>query len=290
MVQFSIKDLERITGIKAHTIRIWEERYNIITPQRTNTNIRFYSNEDLKRILNVSILNSNGVKISKIADLTTSELNEAVKKIVDANNKEDDQIEGLIMSMIELDEDRFQEIITNNVSAHGLLKTIETYIYPFFEKIGTLWQTGTINPAQEHFVSNLIRQKIIVAIDSITIKPDPSKDTFLLFLPESELHEIGLLVYTYLLKSRGYKVIYLGQSVPFEDLLTVVNSIEPQKIVTIITNPFSEGMLQAYLNKLALALPKCTIFVSGYQFSRESVEIPTNVILHKGLPSFKELI
>ena len=290
MVQFSIKDLERITGIKAHTIRIWEQRYNIITPLRTDTNIRYYSNDDLKRILNVSILNNNGVKISKISNLSTEQLNTEVKKIVDANIAEDDQIEGMLMSMIELDETRFQEIISNNISIHGLLKTIEIYVHPFFEKIGLLWQTGTINPAQEHFVSNLVRQKIIVAIDSISHDSDPSKDTFLLFLPESELHEIGLLVYTYLLKSKGYKVIYLGQSVPYRDLLEVVQSIKPQKITTTITNPFPEGMLQIYLNKLSHDLPDCTIFVSGYQFIRESIEFPDNIILHKGLAEFKDLV
>lgn len=290
MVEFSIKDLERITGIKAHTIRIWEQRYNIITPQRTVNNIRFYSSEDLKRILNVSILNNNGLKISKIADLTSDQLNTEVKKIVDSNASEDNQIEGLVMSMIELDENRFEEIISKIISSYGLLKTIEKYIYPFFEKIGVLWQTGAINPAQEHFVSNLIRQKIIVSIDSIALKPDLTKDTFLLFLPESELHEISLLVYTYLLKSKGYKVIYLGQSVPYIDLLNVVDSIKPQKIITTITNPFSEGMLQKYLNKLSYDLHYCTIFVSGYQFIRESVELPNNVILHKGLDAFKKLV
>ena len=290
MVQFSIKDLERITGIKAHTIRIWEQRYNIIRPLRKGNNIRFYSNEDLKRILNVSILNNNGLKISKIADLTIDQINIEVKKIVDANITEDNQIEGLVMSMIELDENRFQEIISNNISNHGLIKTIENCIYPFFEKVGLLWQTGAINPAQEHFVSNLIRQKIIASIDSISLKPDLKKDVFLLFLPESELHEIGLLVYAYLLKSKGYKIIYLGQSVPYVDLITVVHIIKPKKIIATFTNPFSEGMLQEYLNKISYDLPDCTIFVSGYQFIKESVKIPTNVILHKGLEVFKTLI
>ncbi|WP_026209650.1 MerR family transcriptional regulator [Cytophaga aurantiaca] len=290
MVQFSIKDLERITGIKAHTIRIWEQRYNIITPQRMSNNIRFYSNEDLKRILNVSVLNKNGLKISKIAHLTPDQLNSEVKKIIDTSIYEDNQIEGLIVSMIELNEDNFQEIISNTVSKHGLIKTIEHTIYPFFEKIGILWQTGAINPAQEHFISNLIRQKIIVSIDSVSIKPDPTKETFLLFLPESELHEISLLVYTYLLKSKGYKVIYLGQSVPYVDLLAVVHSIQPQKIVTAFTNPFAEGMLQEYLNKLSCDFPDCIFFVSGYQFIRESVKLPTNIILHKGLDAFKKLV
>ena len=238
----------------------------------------------------MSILNSNGLKISKIALLNQLELNLEVKKIIDANLSADDQIEGLIMSMIELNENQFNDIITKNISCHGLIKTVEEYIYPFFEKVGVLWQTGAINPAQEHFMSNLIRQKIIVAIDSIDLKPDLSKDTFLLFLPDAELHEIGLLVHTYLLKSKGYKVIYLGQSVPFDDLFQVVQTIKPEKIVTSFTNPLPDGMLQSYLNKFANTIPHCTFYVSGYQFLRESVVLPSNVILHTGLTEFKKLV
>ena len=290
MVQYSIKDLERITGIKAHTIRIWEQRYNIISPQRTETNIRFYSNDDLKRILNVSILNNHGLKISKIADLSDEELNQEVKKVVDSNGAEDDQIEGLIMSMIELDEIRFTEIIDKNIKSFGFVKTIERFIYPFFEKIGVLWQTGAINPAQEHFVSNLIRQKIIVSIDSIEVKNDPTEDVFLLFLPASELHEIGLLVYQYILKSRGHKVVYLGQSVPYEDLSMVINCVKPNKVVMSVTNPFPDGMLQVYINMLHADFSNLTFLVSGYQFSREQILLPSNFYVHKGLAGFLELL
>jgi DNA-binding transcriptional MerR regulator len=289
VVQFSIKDLERISGIKAHTIRIWEQRYNIISPQRTETNIRYYSNEDLKRILNVSILNNNGLKISKIADLSPQELHDEVKRIVDTNANDDDQIEGLIMAMVELDENRFNEIITRNISKKGLLNTIENHIYPFFEKVGILWQTGAINPAQEHFISNLVRQKIIVAIDTIQTKPDPQKDTFVLFLPDAEMHEIGLLVYSYILKSKGHKTIYLGQSVPYVDLLEVFQTVNPQKMLTIFTNPFSEGLMQVYIDTLAKDLPTVTFYVSGYQFARETIALPKNFVLHKGLTEFKQL-
>lgn len=289
MVQFTIKDLERISGVKAHTIRIWEQRYNIITPQRTATNIRFYSNEDLKRILNVSILNNNGLKISKIAELTPKELHDEVKRIVDSNVDDNDQIEGLVMAMVELNEDRFNEIITYNISQKGFIHTIENHIYPFFEKIGILWQTGVITPAQEHFISNLIRQKIIVAIDSIQIKPDPEKDTFLLFLPDSEMHEIGLLVYSYVLKTKGYKIIYLGQSVPYNDLQKVYETIQSQKMITIFTNPFPEGEMQVYIDRLANDFSLNTIYVSGYQFSKETIHLPKNVILHKGIAEFKLL-
>lgn len=290
MVQYSIKDLERITGIKAHTIRIWEQRYNIIQPRRTETNIRYYSNEDLKRILNVSILNNHGLKISKIADLNEDELNQEVKKVVDSNAAENDQIESLIMSMIELDEARFNEIIDKNFAAFGFIATIERFIYPFFEKIGVLWQTGTINPAQEHFVSNLIRQKIIVSIDSIDVKVNPEKDVFLLFLPAAELHEIGLLVYQYVLKSKGHKVIYLGQSVPYEDLSMVMDCIKPTKVMLSVTNAFPERMLQEYIKALNADFPNAHFFITGYQFYREDIVLPSNFTLYKGLSGLLNLI
>lgn len=287
MVQFTIKDLERISGVKAHTIRIWEQRYNIIRPQRTTTNIRYYSNEDLKLILNVSILNNNGLKISKIAELTPQQLNDEVKRIVDSNQDDNDQVEGLIMAMVELNEDRFNEIISYNILQKGFIHTIENHIYPFFEKIGLLWQTGVVSPAQEHFISNLIRQKVIAAIDSIQIKTDPEKDTFLLFLPDSEMHELGLLVYYYFLKAKGYKIIYLGQSVPYKDLKKVYETVQSQKMVTIFTNPFPEGEMQEYIDRLAADFPTNTIYTSGYQFSKESIRLPQNVILFKGLSEFK---
>ena len=287
MVQFTIKDLERISGIKAHTIRIWEQRYNIFNPQRTIINTRFYSNEDLKRIMNVSILNNNGFKISKIAELTPQQLNDEVKKIVDLDLDDDDKVNGLVMSMVELNEDLFNEIISYSFLQKGFIYTIENYIYPFFEKIGMLWQTGVISPAQEHFISNLIRQKIIAAIDSIQVKTDPKKDTFLLFLPDSEMHETGLLVYYYLLKSKGYKVIYLGQSVPYKDLKQVQKIIQSQKIISVFTNPFPEGELQVYIDRLANDFPTNTIYISGYQFSKQSILLPKNVILYKGLGEFK---
>jgi len=171
-INYSIKDLETLSGIKAHTLRIWEQRYQLLKPHRTNTNIRLYTNEDLRRILNVSLLNKSGTKISKIASLNDNELYEQVNKLTKESDNNADQIESLILSMIELDEERFEKIVNSCILRLGLIKTIDEILFTFLQKIGIMWQTGSINPAQEHFISNLIRQKIIVAIDGQIIKRD----------------------------------------------------------------------------------------------------------------------
>lgn len=287
MVKYSIKDLERLSGIRAHTIRIWEQRYNIIQPQRTDTNIRYYTDADLKRILNISILNNHGIKISRIAELSPEEIHEEVRTIVDLKEDDGDQVEAMIMAMVELNEQRFESIISSNINTLGFLTCIERIIYPFFEKVGVLWQTGAINPAQEHFISNLIRQKIIVAIDSLEIPTLENRKKFVLFLPESELHEIGLLIYSYVLRSAGHAVIYLGQSVPYTDLQQVCDFYKPDALVSLISNPFPVGTLQVFVDRLGKDFSDKKIYLSGYQFSLESIEFPDNVLLNKDLISFR---
>jgi MerR family transcriptional regulator, light-induced transcriptional regulator len=179
---YSIKDLEQLSGIKAHTLRIWEQRYNFINPQRTDTNIRYYTDEDLKLILNISTLKDNGFKISKIADMEEDQLNKEVLKITENNLRFPDQINSMTLAMIDLDEDRFEKVISTNVIKYGFEKTVMNIIYPFLSKIGVLWQTGSIVPAQEHFISNLIRQKIIVAIDGLFVSNSEVNKSYLLYL------------------------------------------------------------------------------------------------------------
>ncbi|MEX0883706.1 MAG: MerR family transcriptional regulator, partial [Cyclobacteriaceae bacterium] len=204
MKYYSIKDLEQLSGIKAHTLRIWEQRYKILKPKRTETNIRYYDDDDLKLILNVALLNDNGFKISKIAKLNMEDIKSEILKLTERSFKFDDQIHALIIAMVELDEERFEKIISTNILKIGFELTMINIIYPFLSKIGILWQTGSIHPGQEHFISNLVRQKLIVAIDGQMYTGGGKK--FLLFLPEGELHEISLLFSSYLLKSNGHKV------------------------------------------------------------------------------------
>ncbi len=267
MAEYSIKDLERLTGIKAHTLRIWEKRHTIIEPKRTPTNIRYYSDDDLKKILNISILNNNGFKISTIADLDEEELNERVMSISQASDKSSNFIDQLTIAMIELDEGKFERILSVVTLRMGFEKTVTGVLYPFLDKIGILWQTGKINPAQEHFISNLIRQKLIVAIDSLPNHANSRLPAVLLYLPENELHEIGLLFYSYLAKKMGFNVVYLGQTVPFNDLKSVVKIRTPKIIITSISTPIPVSSLKNYLSQVSEEFPNSEIFISGYQIN-----------------------
>jgi DNA-binding transcriptional MerR regulator len=272
---YSIKDLEQLSGIKAHTLRIWEQRYNLLSPKRTDTNIRYYDDADLKLILNVALLNDNGFKISKIASMDHQELRDEVMKLTERSLTHDDQIHALTISMIEMDEERFDKILSSNILKLGFEQTMLNIIYPFMSKIGVLWQTGAINPAQEHFISNLVRQKLIVAIDGQVTNGGGKK--FLLYLPAGELHEISLLFACYLIKSKGHKVIYLGQNTPNEDLNSVYAMHQPDYLMTVVTTSPSAEQIQEYLDNLSERFSEAKILVSGYQVIGQDLRLPSNV-------------
>ncbi|GGZ20889.1 MerR family transcriptional regulator [Echinicola pacifica] len=275
MSNYSIKDLEHLSGIKAHTIRIWEQRYNLVEPKRTSTNIRYYDDADLKLILNVALLNNNGTKISKIVKMSEEEIRDQVIALTEGTMAFEDQIHALTVAMIEIDEENFDRILTINQRSIGFDETMLQVIYPFLAKIGLLWQIGSINPAQEHFISNLIRQKLIVAIDKYVYQGGGKK--FILFLPEGELHEISLLFASYILKREGHKVIYLGQSTPKKDLLEVYNYHRPQYLITVSTTAPDLESLQEYMDDLGRIFKESKIIISGYQVMRASLEFPKNI-------------
>ena len=277
--KFSIKDLEKLSGIKAHTLRIWEQRYGILKPNRTNTNIRWYCNDELKNILNVSLLNNNGYKISRIAELDKEEIAAEVAKIVDCKTVECEQISSLIISMVEMDEMRFEKIISNQILKKGFSHTIEQVLYPFLQKIGVMWQTGSINPAQEHFISNLIRQKLISAIDGLIPVENKKAKKIILFLPENELHEISLLYYNYVLKAQGHHVIYLGQSVPLIDVQRVNEIRNAHYILSVLTHSIDSPQL--FINTLSKTFPKVKLLLSGYQMVNAELKLPSNIALFK---------
>ena len=282
MSSYSIKDLEQLSGIKAHTLRIWEQRYSFINPQRTDTNIRYYTDEDLKLILNISTLKDNGFKISKIADMEEDQLNQEVLKITENNLRFPDQINSLTLAMIDLDEDRFEKVISTNVIKYGFEKTMMNIIYPFLSKIGVVWQTGSIIPAQEHFVSNLIRQKIIVAIDGLFVSNSEVKKSYLLYLPEGELHELSLLFASYLLKSRKNKVIYLGQTTPFEDVKAAFDVHQPDCILSVITSKLKRIQIKDYIQRMSEEFPNSQLLMTGYQLIGQNVQKFPNVkVFHK---------
>lgn len=286
MSRYLIKDLENLSGIKAHTLRIWEQRYNLLCPKRTDTNIRYYDEADLKLILNVALLNEKGHKISKIASMTPESISEEVIKLTDRSLMHDDQIHSLTICMIEMDEEKFEKILTTNIIKLGFEQTMLNVIYPFLTKIGVLWQTGAINPAQEHFISNLVRQKLIVAIDGQVPSSDGKK--FMLFLPEGELHEVSLLFATYLIKSKGHKVIYLGQSTPQKDLEAVYDLHSPEFLLTVVTSVPVGDQANTYVEKLANKFSDSTLLVSGIQILDKEYTFSPNVHLIHNINDLKE--
>jgi MerR family transcriptional regulator, light-induced transcriptional regulator len=263
MGKYSIKELEQLSGIKAHTIRIWEKRHKIIVPSRTPTNIRTYSDDDLKKIINVSLLNNYGIKISKIAKMSPADMNERILQIAEVKNDASVHIDQLIVAMMDIDEEGFEKILGNLILRYGFERAVTEIVYPFLERIGILWQTHNITPAHEHFISNLIRQKIIVAIDSLAIPPKTSKKV-MLFLPEHEMHELGLLFYHYLARKAGLRTYYLGQSVPHADLVSIFAAHLPDVLLTSVTSTLT-GPIADYIEQLATDFPAIPILMSGIQ-------------------------
>ena len=277
MGKYSIKDLETLSGIKAHTIRIWEKRYGVITPDRTDTNIRTYCDSELKKLLNVALLNNHGLKISKISKLDYKDICEEVEKIGFSESSFDTYIDVLIVSMVDLDRLKFEKVLKDATDRLGFEDACINVLYPFLQKIGIMWMANTINPAQEHFISSLIIQKMYAAIDKLyTTEVKENKAIF--FLREGELHEMGLLFYRYLLEKRGVDTIYLGQSVPMEDLKQTVEMHKPDYLVTALVATFEEDALGTYLNTLGNAFPEQKIIVSGFQISQFAGDIPKNII------------
>ena len=279
MAVYSIKELEKLSGIKAHTIRIWEKRYNLIEPHRTNTNIRYYTDNDLKRILNVAVLNRHGIKISSIAKLNDLELREEIIRVSSISHSSDTLIDSMILSMIDLDEYKLEAMIDKSIHKIGFKKTVTDVLYPFLEKVGILWQSGDVYPAQEHFVSYLIRQKIVGATDRISNTFNPDGKKFLLMLPEGEWHEISLLVSQYLIREANHEVIYLGQSVPYSDVLAIGASKRFDYILFSSSTSRNGFELGRYLEDLKGAFPDKKILYSS-NFSGELSLKPSNNVIH----------
>jgi DNA-binding transcriptional MerR regulator len=287
---YSISDLEKLSGIKAHTIRVWEQRYDIIQPKRTKTNIRYYQDEDLKLLLNIALLNKNGIKISKIAKMTNQGIAEKVAAISEINFEYGTQLDALTISMIEMDEFKFDRIISTNIQQLGFERTMLEIIYPFLDKLSVLWLTGSINPVQENFMSYLIRQKLIVAINNLPLLQKKDTKKFIIYLPEGERQELSLLFMSYLLKSRKHHVIYLGQEISITDLTDAYKIQQPDYLFTMITETFAKEPVQHYIDKLAEVFPESKVLLSGYQVVAQAVSPPPNVKILKSLNQTLEFL
>ena len=282
MNAFTIKDLENLSGIKAHTIRIWEQRYNFLKPQRTNTNIRYYTSDELKTILNISLLNKYGYKISHINKMEMPEIKEKLLSLGHAQAQQERIVNELIQAMIDLEIDKFEAVLSDYISVRGIDRTINQIVFPFLERIGILWLTYHINPAQEHLVTNIIRQKLIVGIENISSLLNIQKQA-ILFLPEGEYHEIGLLYLYYLLKSRGIKVLYLGANVPLKDLEFIANLKKPDFLFTHLTSVANNFNFERFLNNIHMRITNIPVLVSGTLAQHYKKHIPQNINFKKSL-------
>lgn len=255
---FSIKDLENISGIKAHTIRIWEKRYKLLEPERTETNIRHYGLRSLQKLLNVAFLNSNGIKISKIAKLSNEEVSAHVREIASRGNIEHHAINAFKMSMFHFDQVLFYKTYMNLLERYTFREIFYDIFIPLLNEMGLLWQTNTISPAHEHFISAHIKQKILLNIEKLqSLEPKPATRTFVLFLPENEIHDIGLLFVNYELRSRGYHTIFLGESIPMESLSDVLEFFNEITFISYFTvKPIEREDVLIYLDNFKELLLK----------------------------------
>jgi DNA-binding transcriptional MerR regulator len=272
---FTIKDLENLSGIKAHTIRIWEQRYNFLKPNRTDTNIRYYCNQELKTILNISLLNKYGYKISHINKMTGDELKTKIVSLSDRIAQQERLVNELIAYMIDLDIECFERVLDGFILAKGIDKAITQIIFPFLNRIGILWVTNHIKPAQEHLVTNMIRQKLIVGIEG-TMTHRRTDKTVLLFLPEGEHHELGLLYVYYLLKVQGVRVLYLGADVPLDDVEFACHHKAPDYLYTHLTGATGNFNFEKFILQAGQRL-SAPLVISGELARARLRKIPDNV-------------
>ncbi len=262
---FSIKDLEYLSGIKAHTIRMWEKRYGVLKPNRTDTNIRTYSVNGLQKILNIAFLNENGYKISRISNMNDDEVSKLVKRITTSKSNVNRAVQSMKVAMMNFDQPLFLKTYDGLLTNKTFRDIYNDVFIPLLEQIGYLWQSGTITPAHEQFISNLIKQKLFMNIEHLQ-KVQPIKDdkVFVLFLPEEEIHDIGLFYANYELLSHGYKVIFLGQSLPMEDLSYLSKLFETTVFISYLTT--KPENLDEYVEKFTKHIcthKKCEYWILG---------------------------
>ncbi|UQD56308.1 MerR family transcriptional regulator [Flavobacterium sp. K5-23] len=233
---FSIKDLENLSGIKAHTIRIWEKRYNILEPMRTDTNIRYYDLASLQKLLNITLLHDHGYKISKIATYPPETIPKLVQDITSNINSQNHAISAFKMAMMNFDQELFLNTYNWLIAEKSFKEIFYQVFIPLMTELGILWQTDTITPAHEHFISYLIRQKILIQIEKLQgLKPSNNDKVFVLSLPMNEIHELGLMYLNYETLLKGYKTIYLGASMPIENLMDLKKHFDSIIFISYLT-------------------------------------------------------
>lgn len=260
MVVYSIKDLEKLSGVKAHTLRIWEKRYNIITPKRTPTNIRYYLDDDLKNILNIALLNRSGIKISKIAQMDKPAIHKLVAELTDVDESFEGQLDSLTISLLELDEEKFIKLMNKNIEQRGCVETMLEVIYPLLDKLAMMWIAGSVKDVHEKFVSHLIKRKCDVEIDRTESTRD---ETFLIYLPEGESNDLSLNFLHLIVKIKGFKVINIGKDISIFDIAEVIHIKNPEYIFTIINDSMNDDQYKKYVRLICKEVSTAKIILSG---------------------------
>ncbi|MFK7799096.1 MAG: MerR family transcriptional regulator [Aureispira sp.] len=279
MANYSIRDLAKLSGIKAHTIRIWEQRYSIIEPKRTASNIRYYNDSDLKFLMNIAFLNRKGIRISKIAKMTQVEIRNEVGKLSNTEAEHSDNFQALAMAMMDLDGPRISELVVRCFDKNGVEEAILNVLVPFLEKASLLWLTGSISAMHEQFASCVIRREILTVTSRLRSKVHHQKSKILLYLPEGDQQELYLLFVEYLLKIRNVEVVYLGGKVELEDLKLAISVHQPHYIYTIIAERHKRYVSEQYIQDISNEIQDPKILVSGFRHnSKKAIEIPENVV------------
>jgi len=274
--QYSIKDLEHFTQIKSHTIRIWEQRYNLLQPSRTDGNRRFYTDKELKKILNINLLYTNGFKISKIAEMSEDEMLEHCKNLILTKNNPAGFISEMIQKIIEFDRISINQLLEEELRDKKTEDVYLSSILPLLEKMGELWQVNTINVIHEHFFSYILREKLLAIINALP-EPHIAAPKALLFLHANEEHEFSLLMYYYILKSKGYSCIYLGQKVPFHEVVAIVDRMSPKYVISTFTAKISEEEFENLCEGFLQISHHSTVLISGAQLHKFEKPLPAYI-------------
>lgn len=287
MRHYTLYELEKLTGILGATIRVWERRYNIIKPKRTETNRRWYDDDDLKRLINISVLYNSGIKISKIAGYSESELVEKAEYLTRASAGYDKHINSLIVAMLSFNSGAVNEILIRSILNIGFEETFLTVVFPFLRKVGIMWHIGSVNTGCEHFISNILRARLISAIESLPPSKEQKSKRVIMFLPENELHELGLLFYSYVIRKMGHEVLYLGQATPFSALIEVSEEWPSDMLFTGVSTELSIPEPHKYLNNLSSTFNSKTILVSGSLADHTSLKKYDNIYPVRSITDLK---
>ena len=289
---FSIKNLENLSGIKAHTLRIWEKRYNLLEPERTDTNIRRYSLDSLRKLLNITLLYNHGFKISKIASLDAGEIPKLVRSIALKANSEQVSINAFKLAMINFDYELFDTNYEEILQHHNFEYLFLNIFMPLMKELGILWQTGAISPSHEHFITNLVKQKIHLQTEYLQKNKFEQNNhaIFVLFLPENEIHELGILYLNYLILSKGYRTIFLGQSLQTSSLQTLYSYETKYYFVSYITVEPSKDEIMPYLynfhDKILKNQNSKLILFGPQQIAIDKETLPEKIELFRSVESF----